>query len=549
MNSGRELGAIEIRPEVTMLSVLRHLNYKAWFAIAEFIDNALQSYLANEDKLHELHGRDYRLVVDVRIDTDAPGRIVVTDNAAGISATDFPRAFRAAQVPTDRSGLSEFGMGMKSAACWFAERWSVRTKALAESVERTIHFDIRHIVDNKIESLSTESRELPGSAAHYTVVTLHGLHHPPQGRTLGKIKDHLASIYRVFLRDGRMTLRFNGEHLSYKAVPILEAVPYSAPGVPAQGEQVESVLWRKEINLDFGKGQKVTGFAALREVGSTPLAGFALFRRDRLIEGSHDETYRPSFIFKQTNSYPYQRLFGELHVEGFEVSHTKDGFRWEEYEDIFLEILKEQLEAEPVNLLAQAENYRALPTKRGIESRAAAATAAVADYIEKDVEPLLIEAQGGQVEVPPLPETLAPSLLRSSERTVQVNDGDYEWVITIRTSVDPAREDWVSLAKQESLEGDAEKTRRLVVDLSLAHPFSTEFLGANNENVELFLRIATIVSISLVLTEDMTGSSPDVVLYHFNKLMRGSLHRASPANDDHVDHRTEHDQATSSMGS
>lgn len=548
MNSGRELGAIEIRPEVTMLSVLRHLNYKAWFAIAEFIDNSLQSYLTNEEALHELHGPDFRLLVDVRIDTDAPGRIVVTDNAAGISSADFPRAFRAAQVPADRSGLSEFGMGMKSAACWFAERWSVRTKALAESVERTIHFDIRHIVDNKIESLSTESRELPSSTAHYTVVTLQGLHHTPQGRTLGKIKDHLASIYRVFLRDGRMTLRFNGEDLSYKAVPILEAVPYSAPGVPAQG-QVKQILWRKEVNLDFGKGQKVTGFAALREVGSTPLAGFALFRRDRLIEGSHDETYRPSFIFKQTNSYPYQRLFGELHVQGFEVSHTKDGFRWEEYEDIFLEILKEQLEAEPINLLAQAENYRALPTKRGIESRAAAATAAVADYIERDVEPLLVEAQAAETEIPPLPETLAPSLLRASERTVQVSDGDYEWVITIRTSIDPAREDWVSLAKQESLVGDTEKVRRLVVDLSLAHPFSTEFLGANNENVELFLRIATTVCISLVLTEDMTGNSPDVVLYHFNKLMRGALHRASSAIDDPLDHHTEHDQAASSLGS
>ncbi|MGM3411925.1 ATP-binding protein [Ralstonia holmesii] len=541
-------GPIEIRPEVTMLSVLRHLNYKAWFAIAEFIDNALQSYLANREALEAINGPNFRLEVDVRIDANGPGIIVVSDNAAGISTADFPRAFRAAQVPTDRTGLSEFGMGMKSAACWFAEKWSVRTKAIGEALERTIHFDIRHIVDNKIESLNTEARDVGSPSAHYTVVTLRGLHHVPQGRTIGKIKDHLASIYRVFLRDGRMTLRFNNEPLAYAPVPILNAPKYIAPGVPAQGADANPVEWRKDIALDFGKGQRVTGFAALRETGSTPFAGFALFRRDRLIEGSYDETYRPSFIFKQTNSYPYQRLFGELHVEGFEVSHTKDGFRWEEYEDVFLEYLKAQLEVAPLDLLAQAENYRALPSKKSIEARAAAATAAVADYIEKDVAPLLVDAKSNPTEALPLPQMLAPSTLQASERTVCVNDGNWDWVITIRTSVDPAREDWVSLAKQDPLPGDIDDTRRLVVELALSHPFSSEFLGANNENVELFLRIATAVCLSLVLAEDVTGEAPEAVLYQFNYLMRGVLIRAALNSDDRLHQDTQSHQAAPPLG-
>lgn len=532
-------GPIEIRPEVTMLSVLRHLNYKAWFAIAEFIDNALQSYFANRAALEAIHGPDFRLEVDVRVDTTGPGLIVITDNAAGISAADFPRAFRAAQVPTDRTGLSEFGMGMKSAACWFAERWSVRTKAIGETLERTIHFDVRHIVDNKIESLSTEPREIENPSAHYTVVTLRGLHHVPQGRTLGKIKEHLASIYRMFLRDGQMSLKVNDDALSFTSPKVLNVVKYTAPGIPHQGPDAQPVEWRKDIALDFGKGQRVTGFAALRETGSTLLAGFALFRRDRLIEGSHDETYRPSYIFKQTNSYPYQRLFGELHVEGFEVSHTKDGFRWEEYEDIFLDFLKEQLEAKPLDLLAQADNYRALPSRKSIEARAAAATASVADYIEKDVAPLLVESQTNPAPAPPLPQTLAASALQASEKTVSVSDGVWDWVITLRTSIDPAREDWVSMAMQDSLPGDLDNTRRLVVELSLAHPFSSEFIGANNENVELFLRIATAVCISLVLSEDHTAQAPEVALYHFNYLMRGALIHAALDNDDRLNQSAE----------
>ena len=211
-----------------MLSVLRHLNYKPWFAIAEFIDNAVQSFVSNRDALVALNGPDYKLKVDVRLDTAGRGLIVVTDNAAGISTADFPRAFRAAQVPTDRSGLSEFGMGMKSAACWFAQTWSVRTKALAETVERTISFDIRHIVDNRIESLDTTFRE-EASLAPYTVVTLRGLHHLPQGRTIGKIKEHLASIYRMFLRDDRLELKFNDEPLAYTSAPVLTATVTTSP--------------------------------------------------------------------------------------------------------------------------------------------------------------------------------------------------------------------------------------------------------------------------------------------------------------------------------
>jgi len=522
----RTSAPIEIRPEVTMLSVLRHLNYKAWFAVAEFIDNALQSYSANKEVLEELHGGDFQLRVNVQIDTAGPGRIVISDNAAGISLDDFPRAFRAAQVPEDRTGLSEFGMGMKSAACWFAQKWSVRTKAIGEDVERTVAFNIRDIVENKIESLDAEERPI-AIREHYTVVSLNDLHHAPQGRTIGKIKEHLASIYRIFLHDGSLVLTFNGEELSHQQVKFLKVVPFYAPGVPAEGPSVVPVEWRKDIAFDFGDGQQVKGFVGLRETGSTNYAGLALFRRGRLIVGSYDETYRPNTIFKQTNSYAYQRVFGELHIEGFEVSHTKDGFQWEEYEEVFLECLKEVLEESPLNLLAQAENYRVLPSRRNVEAKAEAATTAVAKHLEAEVAPLLVDAQVNPQTPASLPTALDQSSLQASERTVEINDGSYIWLITLRTSVDPAREDWLSLAKQDSHGDDDGEARRLFIDLSLAHPFSAEFIGTNYENVELFLRVATAVSIALVLSEDMSGENPNSVLHHFNLLMRGALIRAS----------------------
>ena len=359
---GKQLDTVSIRPGVSVLSVLRHLNYKPWFALAEFVDNAVQSYRANRERLEELHDSDFKLQVSIDIEATRPARISIKDNAAGIAKSEFPRAFRPAAVPTDRSGLSEFGMGMKSAACWFAPRWSVRTKAFEEEVERTVRFDVERIVHDQIEELGIDKAPSDKNL-HFTEIILEDLHHVPVKKTISKIKEHLTDIYRVFIREGILELRFGGELLTHEEPKILN-VPYvrETDGKPR--------LWQKEIQFDFGEGLTVSGFAALRDPGSFAKSGFALFRRGRLIQGSADEGYRPGMVFGQPGSHRSLRLFGELHLEGFEISHTKDGFRWDENEQPFLELLKDHLNDDELPLLRQADDYRTLAARN--ERRAAA---------------------------------------------------------------------------------------------------------------------------------------------------------------------------------
>ena len=104
-----------IRPGISILSILRHLNYKPWFAMAEFVDNSLQSFLDCRQELERVEGRSFRVRVDIELEAADGGRIVIRDNAAGIREKDYQRAFRPAEIPPDQTGLCEFGMGMKSA--------------------------------------------------------------------------------------------------------------------------------------------------------------------------------------------------------------------------------------------------------------------------------------------------------------------------------------------------------------------------------------------------------------------------------------------------
>ena len=136
----------------------------------------------------------------------------------------------------------------------------------------------------------------------------------------------------------------------------------------------------------------------------------------------------------------------------------------------------------------------------------------------------MAEARSNPIEPAGLPETIPASELQASERTVEFHDGGYHWIVTLRTSVDPATENWISVGKSELKKGeDAARTRRLILDLSLAHPFSMKYLGVSNENIEVFLRIASGLCIALVLAEDLTGEPPQTTLHFLNNLLRGAL--------------------------
>lgn len=510
-----QVATVGIRPNSSILSVLSHLNYKAWYAVAEFVDNSIQSYLSNRDELRAIHGDDFKLKIRVWLDQHNK-LIEVTDNAGGIRGADYPRAFRPAEIPTDRTGLSEFGMGMKTAACWFTHTWNVRSKALGESVERLVRFDLDEIINGRLEHLPVV--ETPAQENdHFTVLRLENLGKKfPVKRTQKKLRDHLASIYRIYIRSGEVQLFFDEERepMTYDEPDVLVAPPYNSPtGLP--------VRWYKDIDIELSGNRRVYGFAAIRREASTTHAGFALFRRKRLILGSDDETYRPQDIFGNSNSFRFQRLFGELHVEGFEVSHTKDGFRWDDLEDELLQKLRDGLR-DGVDLLKQADNYRARPSKGALQpvlNRAGSAMAA--DLTKSGGSALSIQGTAAGV-ISATSETPPAAALVATETKFSLIVDTQKWNVTVRTSVDPALTEWVRVAKSDNKQLDGLPIREITVDVSMAHPFVQQFIGSRNENAELFLRFA--VGLALAAEKSGRAGYPVTLAMHwFNRLLRESL--------------------------
>ena len=468
-------------------------------------------------------GHGAKLRVEVAIDSSAGGTISIRDNAAGIYGEEYQRAFRLAEPPPHLGGLSEFGMGMKSAACWFGTQFTVRSSALGEPVERTVSFDIEEIVKTKADILTVASDPVP-SNHHYTEVTISRLHRPPQGRTITKVKEHLASIYRVFIKEGTLELRFRStgidEILSYEEPDILIAPPAESL-IRRHNLVAEPQTWRKEIEFDLGEGMRVTGFAALRRRASTARAGFALFRRKRLIEGSGEDSYRPPEIFGASTTAPYQRIFGELHLEGFEVSHTKDGFQWDENEEPFLELLREHLNAAPLPLIEQARDalYGTFRTTAD-HSLDRVVNDAVKDtgMVLRAAAPVLHD----QIHAEPdgqLPPPSLPQVQQSWREQFELEINWAEWKVTVEVTNDPGVTEWIRVF-DTGVSGDV---RQLGVSLSLSHPFMERFVGSDFDRIKPFVRLAAAIGLAEITARESGARLTGEMRRNINQLLRDAL--------------------------
>ena len=353
--------SIKIQPDV--FDRFSDLNFKPSQAIAEFIDNAIQSFQDNKNNSMFFYpGR--KLIVDVYIDWEDPvdrktyaKKITIRDNAAGIPEDKYQHAFETGYRPKFSEGLNEYGMGMKVAACWLSQKWTITTKSYTESKEKTVDFDIESIISNKKEELDYSENAVADNSS-YTSVILENLHRKNNftKQQFSAIKEELRSIYRGFLRSGDIAINiFSGndqESLSYQDLELLNYHYYADP----KGSPVE---WRCPIqNSMFGK--EIRGFIGILKEMSENKSGLVIIRRGRVIVGeSSDHLYHPKCIFGSAkNSHQYKRLYGEIEIKGFSASFNKNGFSDLEELEEMLSLLRPKLLVNGYSLIKQASDLR-----------------------------------------------------------------------------------------------------------------------------------------------------------------------------------------------
>ena len=357
----KKIKSVSIKIKPGAYKMYRHMSNKPWYAIAEYIDNAIQSYISNKSELKKVNGKHYKLIIEVNCNyTD--DIITIKDNAAGIDTNNFNRAFEPANIPEDATGLSEFGMGLKIASIWLSDCYSVRSSALGEDIERLVTFDLKKVIKQQKEELEVESKKVNPST-HYSVITLKGLskNAPKKGNQLIKVKNHISSIYRKFISSGDLEIIFDKEILTYNEPEIL-----FSPYFKKNKEGDEPILWRKNINFKTDR-YMVSGFIALQKIMQASKSGISLFRRGRIIQGSHDEKYHPRSLCGSPGSPRDKRLFGDLELKGFDVDFAKGSFTNMEDLEIILEKIKDDLNKDERNILRQGDHYRKKPPKKEIE--------------------------------------------------------------------------------------------------------------------------------------------------------------------------------------
>lgn len=338
-------------------------------ALGEFIDNAIASYLSHKDQLLA-NDPSYKLSIKIQIDwkDKKTSKITIEDNAAGIAEKAYQTAFEPAHKPEDDQGLNEFGMGMKDAALWLGNTWRVVSSALDEEVERELCFDLKTVAEQNLKELPYDEREAE-KKKHGTIIEItNPTHNAPAQTKLQTIQEAIAGIYREFLRKEEIEIKINDDSLAFEEYEVLKAPYY----VTQKGEPLE---WKVLFDTGLIMGRyRIHGFVGLLEQMSKRQRGIVLLRRGRVIRGEDENScYEPKEIVSATASSPRaKRIFGEMFLEGFEVSHDKSEIMDLEALDAIMpevrKMLKIKVGEEEYDLLTQGDNYRKKDIEKEVKS-------------------------------------------------------------------------------------------------------------------------------------------------------------------------------------
>ena len=358
---------VDISPDMNMYKLLQSQSYSVHSALSEFVDNSIQSFIDNKKAICSIDKKNISLKIKISIDTQKK-EIIILDNASGINRENFQRAIKmGTNTIHKKTSLSKFGVGMKTSAVWFSNTWIIETSALSSKEKLIFKFDLNRLLGRGETEISVSS-EKEKEKTHYTKIIISNPfrmeskeHYeetviPQLAETFIKFKDFLT----IEIDYNNVILSRKRKGKSAKAY-FEPPKPLKYPTVDKESKPKDSVdkIWKKKIEINY-KNHKVKGYFMIMNTGSYLQPGLRLFRNRRVIQGTIVNPNCPEILFKTKDKFAGQRLYGELHLDDFEIDFMKTKFK--ENLDPLYRKLKEELKKE--HFIEQIDYYRSRKDKK-----------------------------------------------------------------------------------------------------------------------------------------------------------------------------------------
>lgn len=517
------MGRISFKATQGVYLTYRNYPYKTPQVFGEFIDNSIQSFENNKNLL-TVADSNYRLKVEIdfewALDSDnvvKAKKITIRDNAAGMTEQQFEEAFDLANPRINRSGMNEYGVGMKAAASWLGNNWHVETTSITDNVTRVIDVDLLKITNENIEELESKDTINTGSTQHGTLFIIDGLW-PENAIKKDDVKElikSIASIYRYFIRRKEIQISIGEDILTFEDYEVLEAPSYKDLNGP-------DIKWTCPVATDDRRGHGISGFVALLKNTADEKRGVVIMRNHRVVMGfdPKDRTIGKDFI-GQIGSNKYSRVFGELEITGFKVAFGKNQVN----DPGLLEALCKQaagkLYVNGINLLTQCDNYRKR-TKKPIPTPPtpvpSGPTPAPTPIPPATPTPpnSALPAQQPTVPTPPVPSPTIPVIdILMATGNFKLNGKNYQFVM--KPGTESSEMFWNDLSQKSS--------NVLLCKVNMDHPFFKSY-GKPDKQVVAMMKA---LSIAKFKSSDIGPGTAINMMNEFNQIINT---QETPDSDD-----------------
>ena len=262
---------VDVAPEMELYKILQRQSYSVETALAEFVDNSIQSFIEQRTAIHQSEGLEPKLKVQITI-SSSDNWITIEDNAGGITRDNFQRAIRIGyglDPKPKQQSLSVYGIGMKSSAIWLSNRWSIETSVLGSSEKLSTTFDLDQLLASGTTKIEVQSSP-EDAMKHYTKITiidcLRDLSVPKEYFEETVLPFLLETFYKF--KNVRIEVMYNDSLLETTSTELIEPTPLVYPRVDKDGEKLSESSEEWKTKLDFiHENKQVSGFIMIREKG------------------------------------------------------------------------------------------------------------------------------------------------------------------------------------------------------------------------------------------------------------------------------------------